>query len=220
MVDGLSYVPFKPGPGLVEHIALHIEHQIVAGILRSGDRIQETRVVDKLDVSRGSVRESFRVLERRRLIDVIPRRGAIVTSLSPSRVQDLTRVLPIILTHVISELVPVWSPKYSSLLEEAMNASESKFGCINPVSVLEAICRLHPNTVYLELIHDLIPTFDRVFSKLVRLNLSGVESLDRVLKTKLIHAIEAGQVDESVHQVSELCRSLERKYLETLERTR
>ena len=72
MADGLSYVPFKPGPGLVEHIALHIEHQIVAGILRSGDRIQETRVVDQLDVSRGSVRESFRVLERRRLIDVIP----------------------------------------------------------------------------------------------------------------------------------------------------
>ena len=220
MADGLSYVPLKPSPGLVEHIALHIEHQIVAGILRSGDRIQETLVVNQLDVSRGSVRESFRVLERRRLIDVIPRRGAIVTSLSPSRVQDLTRVLPIILTHVISELVPAWSPKYSSLLEEAMNASESKFGCINPVSVLEAICRLHPNTVYLELIHDLIPTFDRVFSKLVRLNLSGVESLDRMLKTKLIHAIEAGQVDESVHQVSELCRSLERKYLETLERTR
>ena len=81
MADGLSYVPFKPGPGLVEHIALHIEHQIVAGILRSGDRIQETRIVDQLNVSRGSVRESFRVLERRRLIDVIPRRGAIVTSL-------------------------------------------------------------------------------------------------------------------------------------------
>ena len=30
----VSYVLFKPGPGLVEHIALHIEHQIVAGILR------------------------------------------------------------------------------------------------------------------------------------------------------------------------------------------
>lgn len=219
MADGLSYVPFKPGPGLVEHIASHIEHQIVAGILRSGDRIQETRVVSQLGVSRGSVRESFRVLERRRLIDVIPRRGAVVTSLSPSRVQDLTTVLPIILTHVISELVPAWSPKYSSLLEAAMHASESKFGCINPVSVLEAICRLHPNTVYSELIDDLIPTFDRVFSKLVRLNLAGVESLDRMLKTKLIPAIEASQINESVHQVSELCRSLERKYLETLERT-
>ena len=39
------------------------------------------------------------------------------------------------------------------------------------------------------------------------------------MKTKLLRAIEAGQIDESVHQVAELCRSLERKYLETLERT-
>ena len=62
MADGLSYVPLKPGPGLVEHIALQLEHQIVSGLLRSGDRVQETRVVGQLDVSRGSVRESFRVL--------------------------------------------------------------------------------------------------------------------------------------------------------------
>ena len=73
MVDGLTYIPFQPGPGLVESIASHIEHQIVAGILRSGDRIQESRIVGQLAVSRGSVRESFRLLESRRLIDVIPR---------------------------------------------------------------------------------------------------------------------------------------------------
>ena len=66
---------------------------------------------------------------------------------------------------------------------------------------------------------SLIPTFDRIFSKLVRLNLSGVSVLDDILKTKLIPAVESGKVDESVHQVSELCRSLERKYLETLKRT-
>ena len=93
--------------------------------------------------------------------------------------------------------------------------SESKFGCINPMCILEAMCRLHPNTVYSELIDDLIPTFDRVFSKLVRLNLS-VLNLSITHETKVLRAIEAGQVDESVHQVSELCRSLERKYLETL----
>ena len=219
MADGLNYIPLKPGPGLVEHIALQLEHQIVSGLLRSGDRVQETRVVGQLGVSRGSVRESFRVLERRRLIDVIPRRGAIVTSLSPSRVKDLTSALPILLTPVVTELVSGWSEKHAKSLGQAMQESESKFGCINPASVLGAICRLHPNTVYGELIDDLIPTFDRIFSKLVRLNLPGVSVLDGILRTKLIPAIEAGKVDESVHQVSELCRSLERKYLETLERT-
>ena len=53
MADGLNYIPLKPGPGLVEHIALQLEHQIVSGLLRSGDRVQETRVVGQLGVSRG-----------------------------------------------------------------------------------------------------------------------------------------------------------------------
>ena len=100
-----------------------------------------------------------------------------------------------------------------------MQISEGKFGCVNPVSVLEILCQLHPNGVYLELIDDLIPTFDRVFSKLVRSNLAGVELLDQLLKLKVIPALEAGEKEQVIDHVTELCRLLERKYLETLERT-
>ena len=219
MADGLSYVSLEPALGLVEYIALQVEHQIVAGVLRSGDRIQESRIVSQLDVSRGSVRESFRVLERRRLIDVIPRKGAIVTSLSPTRVRDLTSVLPPLLNQVVADLIPNWSYQHSQSIQHAMQISEGKFGCVNPVSVLEILCQLHPNGVYLELIDDLIPTFDRVFSKLVRSNLAGVELLDQLLKLKVIPALEAGEKEQVIDHVTELCRLLERKYLETLERT-
>ena len=219
MVDGLTYIPFQPGPGLVENIASHIEHQIVAGILRSGDRIQESRIVGQLAVSRGSVRESFRVLESRRLIDVIPRKGAVVTSLSPSRVKDITTVLPSILNPVVSELGSRWSGVYSQALHQSMERSESKFGCVNPICVLETLCQLHSNAVYGELLEDLIPTFDRVFSKLVRSNLSGVQSLDFLVRSQLIPVLEAQKSEDAIGLVTELCRSVERKYLETLERT-
>ena len=219
MVDGLTYIPFQPGPGLVENIASHIEHQIVAGILRSGDRIQESRIVDQLAVSRGSVRESFRVLESRRLIDVIPRKGAVVTSLSPSRVKDIMTALPSILKPVVSELSSRWSGVYSQALHQSMERSESKFGCVNPICVLETICQLHSNAVYGELLEDLTPTFDRVFSKLVRSNLSGVQSLDFLVRSQLIPVLEAQKSEDAIGLVTELCRSVERKYLETLERT-
>ena len=219
MVDGLTYIPFQPGPGLVKNIASHIEHQIVAGILRSGDRIQESRIVGQLAVSRGSVRESFRVLESRRLIDVIPRKGAVVTSLSPSRVKDITSVLPSILAPVVSELGLRWSRPYSQELYQSMEWSESKFGCVNPICGLETLCQLHPNAVYGELLEDLIPTFDRVFSKLVRLNLSGVQSLDALVRRQLIPVLEVQKSEDAIRLVTELCRTLERKYLETLERT-
>ena len=204
MVDGLTYIPFQPGPGLVENIASHVEHQIVAGILRSGDRIQESRIVGQLAVSRGSVRESFRVLESRRLIDVIPRKGAVVTSLSPSRVKDITTVLPSILNPVVSELGSRWSGVYSQALHQSMERSESKFGCVNPICVLETLCQLHSNAVYGELLEDLIPTFDRVFSKLVRSNLSGVQSLDFLVRSQLIPVLEAQKSEDAIGLVTEL----------------
>ena len=100
-----------------------------------------------------------------------------------------------------------------------MERSESKFGCVNPICVLETLCHLHPNAVYGELLEDLSPTFDRVFSKLVRLNLAGVQSLDTLVRSQLIPVIEAQKSEDAIRLVTELCRTLERKYLETLERT-
>ena len=56
-----------------------------------------------------------------------------------------------------------WSGVYSQALHQSMERSESKFGCVNPICVLETLCQLHSNAVYGELLEDLIPTFDRVF---------------------------------------------------------
>jgi hypothetical protein len=49
--------------------------------------------------------------------------------------------------------------------------------------------------------------------------LAGVESLDQLLKLKIIPALDAGEREQVINYVTELCRLLERKYLETLERT-
>jgi len=78
---------------------------------------------------------------------------------------------------------------------------------------------LHSNAVYGELLEDLTPTFDRVFSKLVRSNLSGVQSLEFLVRSQLIPILEAQKSEDAIGLVTELCRSVERKYLETLERT-
>jgi hypothetical protein len=150
---------------------------------------------------------------------VIPRKGAVVTSLSPIRVKDIMTALPSILNPVVSELGSRWSGVYSQALHQSMERSESKFGCMNPICVLETLCQLHSNAVYGELLEDLIPTFDRVFSKLVRSNLSGVQSLDFLVRSQLIPVLEAQKSEDAIGLVTEFCRSVERKYLETLERT-
>lgn len=72
---------FSPAASLTEQIAEHLAREIITGRLSANARIQELRVADDLGVSRGSVREALLILESRHLIDLLPRRGAIVRDL-------------------------------------------------------------------------------------------------------------------------------------------
>ncbi|WP_339490536.1 GntR family transcriptional regulator [Pseudomonas sp. EL_65y_Pfl2_R95] len=80
---------FKAPDSLAEQIALHLSERIIRGELRAGERIQEQKVTQLLNVSRGSVREALLILERRHLIIIQPRRGAQVTELTAHNVKSL-----------------------------------------------------------------------------------------------------------------------------------
>lgn len=80
---------FKAPDSLVEQIAHHLAERIIRGELKERERIQEQKVTQALNVSRGSVREALLLLERRHLIVIMPRRGAQVTELTAHNVQAL-----------------------------------------------------------------------------------------------------------------------------------
>ena len=80
---------FKAPDSLAEQIAHYLAERIIRGELKERERIQEQKVTQSLNVSRGSVREALLILERRHLIVILPRRGAQVTELSPHNVKSL-----------------------------------------------------------------------------------------------------------------------------------
>jgi len=80
---------FQAPESLSEQIAQHLGQQIITGTMRPGERIQELKVAGDLDVSRGSVREALLILERRHLIQIFPRKGAVVSALTPDLVNNL-----------------------------------------------------------------------------------------------------------------------------------
>ncbi len=89
---------------LSEHIARRIGEQIIVGELVEGERIQELRIAKELDVSRGSVREALLLLERTHLIDIFPRRGAIVSEMSSQQVKALFDSSVLVLGHIVQRL--------------------------------------------------------------------------------------------------------------------
>ncbi len=80
---------FQAPESLSEQIAQHVGQRIITRDLKPGERIQELKVAGELNVSRGSVREALLILERRHLVDIFPRRGAVVSSLTPDTVNSL-----------------------------------------------------------------------------------------------------------------------------------
>lgn len=100
---------FQAPESLSEQIAQHIGQRIVVRDLKPGERIQELKVAGELNVSRGSVREALLILERRHLVDIYPRRGAVVSSLTPDSVNALYDIYIDLLCMLGRKVMERWS---------------------------------------------------------------------------------------------------------------
>jgi len=74
---------------LPEQIAARLSDRIVSGAYAPGQRVMEQLVAAEFGVSRGPVREAFRLLEKDGLLTILARRGALVTSLSIPDVREI-----------------------------------------------------------------------------------------------------------------------------------
>ena len=99
---------FKAPESLAEQIAQHLGQLIVNGELNSGDRIQELRVASELNVSRGAVREAYLILERRYLINIVPRKGAVVSAMTPKHVRDVYEMNILLIGQLCRRATLVW----------------------------------------------------------------------------------------------------------------
>lgn len=83
----------RPAPrSLPEQVAEDIGRAIVAGQYRPGERLIETELAAEFGVSRGPIRDGLKLLERRRLVELQPRRGAYARAVSLDSVADLFNV--------------------------------------------------------------------------------------------------------------------------------
>ena len=84
---------FKPTLNITEQIADHLAKLVIQDQLLGGSRIQELKIANELGVSRGSVREALLILERRHLIEIVPRKGAVVNEICGREALELVDIL-------------------------------------------------------------------------------------------------------------------------------
>ncbi|CAO3437123.1 GntR family transcriptional regulator [Azospirillum endophyticum] len=89
----------KPSTGPIRRETLHhgavaeLRAMILAGELRPGSRVAEVQLCGQLGVSRTPLREALRVLATEGLIELRPRRGAVVTPIDPMEIGAVFEVM-------------------------------------------------------------------------------------------------------------------------------
>ncbi|CAM4248246.1 GntR family transcriptional regulator [Acinetobacter pragensis] len=209
---------------LSEQIAKHISEQIIRGELVEGERIQELRIASELDVSRGSVREALLILERTQLIEIFPRRGAIVSEMSALQVRSLFDMASLLLGQIVHRMAETWrsheAEKIQLLLEQL--SSETSQGHTEKFYdlIFQSMARQHEmvgNPYLMRYYQELLPSLRR--SYFLTLNISRRELQESFELFKLVSdAVLIRKSQQAALFMEDFCRHLRNLVLESLTR--
>lgn len=185
---------FKANDSLTEQIAQYLGKKIIQGEMAPGERIQELRIAAELEVSRGSVREALLILQRRHLVEIFPRRGAVVSSISGQDVRDFFELWFMLLDRVVCNLASNWKNddlarffELMSTLDECHRKDDmpAYFDC--GVEFLRALYDFSSNRYMSATLQDLLPLTQRCLYAILRAGRSQMDRtqqfLDDLLKT-------------------------------------
>ncbi len=88
--------PIERHQTLREKILETIREAILKGTLKPGEKVAEPELAERFGISRTPIREAFRQLESEGYLTVIPRKGAVVTSLSERDVEEFYAIKSIL----------------------------------------------------------------------------------------------------------------------------
>ena len=199
---------FEPQLTLTEQIADHLGAEIIAGRLPPASRIQELKVAGELGVSRGSVREALLILESRHLIEIIPRRGAVVSSMESNEIADFCEVFAQMQSLCFGKLASLERPdltRLSASIEEmALAVREADTNAVLEARKAFLLASLPPlDNFYLSaVLRGLIPAGLRMEHLVSRHPSFDARDTLRYHQA-LLDAIEAGELE----RVQELVRA-------------
>jgi DNA-binding GntR family transcriptional regulator len=126
-------------PSLPEQLAGRIGDRILAGEFEPGARIIEQNLAQEYGVSRGPIRDAFRILERERLLTNNPRRGVTVTLLTQKDLAEIFEINSALLGIVGRKLAEARSKEAVQLLNRAIEEVRAWATNPNVAGILAAV---------------------------------------------------------------------------------
>ena len=190
--------PLQAPRSLAEDAADRIREQILAGGFRQGEHLVEAKIAEQLNISRGPVREAFKLLRAEGLLNEEPRRGTFVVSLSADDVREIYGLRAALEGRAARLIARAHDPATIEQLRTLADAIDKAVATGDAAAVSradlafhEGLCALCGNSRILEVFDRYVPTL----RALLRLDERVLRSLDEVSNQHrpFVEAIEAGE---------------------------
>lgn len=101
----------------------YAKQRLLDGRYAAGTLLSENELAKRLGISRTPVREAFLQLEAEGMLELYPRRGALVTPISPSEADDVLEARLLIETHCVGRVADQGEP-LAAMLRESIAEQE------------------------------------------------------------------------------------------------
>ncbi len=209
--DGIQTLrPLAAPRSLAENAADVIREQILGGGFRHGEHLVEARIARQLHVSRGPIREAFKLLRSEGLVDEEPRRGTFVVTLSSADVREVYDLRAAVEARAARRLAQDPDPAriaelrgFIDRIALAAAAGDRRAVSRNDLAFHEAICRLSGNGRLLEVFLRYAPALHA----LLRLDDHLYRSLDEIAEQHrpIVEAIASGDPIAAAEACSRHC---------------
>lgn len=217
---------FRASESLSEQIAQHLAQQIIVGDLVEGERIQELRIAKELNVSRGSVREALLILARRRLIEIYPRRGAVVSEMSTQQVKGLYEVVSLLLQVIARKAAEHWRQQDMETFVSQVQRLQAHVDAHDIEAFYEATFeffrltyRFAANTYIEEILEDLQPAIRRSYYLALHTDRRELEEAFSFLKG-VVDSVLLRKGEQAAALVEEFCVHQRNLVLDSLVRVK
>jgi DNA-binding GntR family transcriptional regulator len=185
-----------------------IRDEILAGGFEQGDHLVEAKIAEQLDISRGPVREAFKLLRAEGLLKEEPRRGTFVVSLSAEDVREIYGLRAALEAAAGRLLARARDPQITEhirelaeRIEQAAAKGDARAVSKADLAFHEGLCELSGNSRLHEVFTRYVPTL----RALLRLDEHVLHSLEEVpaQHAPLVEAIASGNEERASKLLSE-----------------
>ncbi|NPU83856.1 MAG: GntR family transcriptional regulator [Syntrophaceae bacterium] len=189
-----------------------ISGRIIRKEFLPGERLIETRIAGELGVSQGTVREAFRILEKKKLVAIEPRRGTVVTQINSDYIESLYDILAELYGLMIRKVIVRMTPADK---EEILGGIERIKACANTedglgygeamFDIISILLRIAGDSLLEHTITELWQVKRWVeYEALIFRKKELADSYRELLK--ILETAEEGNADEAVRKIREYAK--------------